>query len=116
VDLKQAEEELEKRDHKIAELQSDNRLLRQEIAALREGIFGRKTEQLLPGQLGLFPGDKTLPPSPEQPPKELKAGSKGKGHGRSPFAAHLQRDEVVLDLPESARVCSCCQKPLKRIG
>ena len=116
VKAAQFKEELDKRDHKIAELMSDNRLLRQELQALREGIFGRKTERILPGQLGLFGNGESLPEAPERKPKEVKPKSKPKGHGRSQFAAHLQREVVNLELPEDQRQCSCCQKPLQVIG
>ena len=40
----------------------------------------------------------------------------GKKRGRKPLPAHLKRTRVEHDLPESDKVCSCCQGALHRMG
>jgi transposase len=40
----------------------------------------------------------------------------GKKRGRKPLPAHLKRTRVEHDLPESDKVCGCCQGVLHRMG
>ncbi|PYX55993.1 MAG: IS66 family transposase [Acidobacteria bacterium] len=40
----------------------------------------------------------------------------GKGHGRKPLPASLERRRVVFDLEEAQRQCRDCQKSMQRIG
>src|SRR4029077_5395841 len=40
----------------------------------------------------------------------------GKGHGRKPLPASLERRRVVFDLEEAQRQCRDCKKPMQRIG
>ena len=42
--------------------------------------------------------------------------SVGKKRGRKPLPAHLPRQRVEHDLPESEKVCRCCQGALHRMG
>jgi len=42
--------------------------------------------------------------------------SAGKKRGRKPLPAHLPRKRVEHDLPESEKVCRCCQGALHRMG
>jgi transposase len=106
---------IETRDHEIAVLSSDNRLLRQELASIRQGIFGSKTERLLPGQLALFGQKSVLPALPDKEPQEVKEKSKSKGHGRQTFSAALPREEQNFNLPEEERICSCCNEVMRKI-
>jgi len=93
----------------------ENKILREENALLKQGLFGRKTERLDAGQLGFFEtgaqpetADASVAPAPK--PK------KKPGHGRAPFSPNLPREVIELDVAEADRVCDCCGKPLKRIG
>jgi transposase len=115
VDLTAALQEIETRDHEIAVLSSEVRLLRQELQSIRQGIFGSKTERLSPGQLALFGQESVLPALPEKAPQEVQAKSKSKGHGRQPFSADLPRDEQRFDLPEEERICSCCDEVMQKV-
>lgn len=114
--LEERDQKIETLLHKVAELASDNRLLRQELEVLRNGTFGAKTERLLPGQLNLFGSSQALPEPPAAAPQEVKAKPKTNGHGRRAFADHLPREVEHLDLPEEDRTCSCCQKAMLCIG
>ena len=95
--------------------QRELKILREELALLKRGVFGRKSERLEPGQLNLFrTGDPPVVSVPESTPQAARP--KKKGHGRSPLPAHLPRNVIVLDVPESERVCSSCQGALRKIG
>lgn len=96
-------------------LERENKILREEIALLKRGRFGRSSERLDPGQLALFLGEQTsAEPAPrvEVPAHERKKG----GHGRGSFPDHLPRNVIELDVPEDERTCSCCGKPMVAIG
>jgi hypothetical protein len=54
------------------------------------------------------------PDAGEEADKEPK--SAGKKRGRKPLPAHLPRKRVEHDLPESEKVCRCCQGALHRMG
>ena len=54
------------------------------------------------------------PDTEEEADKEPK--SAGKKRGRKPLPAHLPRQRVEHDLPESEKVCRCCQGTLHRMG
>ena len=91
----------------------DNKILREENALLKRGLFGRRSERMDAGQLGLFaPAEQPAPPAlPPAPAPKRKVG-----HGRAPFAANLPRETIELDVAESDRTCECCGKPMKCIG
>ncbi|MDP6423106.1 MAG: IS66 family transposase [Planctomycetota bacterium] len=97
-------------------LTKELKILRDELALLKRGLYGRRSERFEPGQLGIFDElvqseQAEVPePAPEPHPK------KKRGHGRAPFAAHLPREVIELDLAKDERECKCCGKPMKRIG
>ena len=99
-----------------------NEALREKVAVLEARLqlfeqwrFGRSSERMEPGQLDLFrTGEAPVVSEPE--PVQPAPRPKKKGHGRPAFPAHLPRNVVVLDVPESERVCSCCGGALHLIG
>lgn len=104
-------------------LERENKILRQEIALLRQARFGRSTERMAAGQLGFFLDD--MPAADESAASSAPAavattassGTKAKtGHGRTAFAPHLPRQTIELDVPEEERLCPCCGKVMQRIG
>lgn len=104
-------------------LERENKILREELQLLKQARFGRSTERLSSGQLGFFMDD--IPAAdeggtPDDPtPAACAAAPSGKakkGHGRTPFAAHLPRQTIDLDVPEAERLCPCCGKMMKLIG
>ncbi len=96
-------------------LERENKILREENAALRKHRFGRSTERLEPGQLGFFEEQLTVAEGLTPTPPKDKSKKKS-GHGRAHFPPNLPREVIVLDVPETERLCSCCNKPMKRIG
>ena len=96
--------------------------MRAELELFQRYLFGRRRERFVdsPGQGRLFD-----PPSEEemataQPEdtedKQTTARCKRRGHGWGKLPAHLPREEVLWDVPESQRTCDCCGEPLVRIG
>ena len=91
-------------------------ILLEQIAHLRQLLFGRSSERLPAGtssvQLPLF----DLPePEHIEPTKVRVEPHERKKPGRKPLPPELPRVEVVLDLPEDEKVCACgCI--LSRIG
>ena len=71
-------------------LERENKILREELALLRQHMFGRRSERIEPGQLGLF-ADAGLEQAAKQAAttlaKEPRRGREPKGHGRAAFPA-----------------------------
>ena len=106
----------EQYEQQLAQLNDENRLLREQIALLRQLLFGRSSERLPSGadsvQLPLFDL-----PEPEQiePAKVRVEPHERKKPGRKPLPPELPRVEVVHDLPEADKVCGCgCALTLQR--
>jgi len=96
-------------------LEIENKILREENTILKQGLFGRRSERLDPGQLGFFetgarPASAEVPEAPAARPK------KKVGHGRAPFSPNLPREVIELDVAETERSCDSCGKQMKRIG
>jgi len=96
--------------------------LKAELELFQRYLFGRRRERFVdsPGQGRLFD-----PPSAEElaaaEPDEAEeeqtiARRNRRGHGWGKLPAHLPREEVLVDVPESERTCECCGEPLVRIG
>jgi hypothetical protein len=45
---------LDHANERIVALERENKILREELAILKQGLFGRRTERLDPGQLNLY--------------------------------------------------------------
>jgi len=112
--------DLERANELIDALERENKILRDEVALLKLGLFGRRSERLDPGQLDLYvkPAEGA---SAEEPPAiaavpEADHAKRKPGHGRARFAAHLPREVIALDVPEAERICPDCKKPMRAIG
>ena len=92
-------------------------LLEEEIELLRAKLFGPRSEKLaaklvMPGQGSLFEFlcEKPLPPSEEEPKIEetisVPAHNRKK-KGRKTLPDNLPHEEIVHDIPEDEKVCSC---------
>ena len=107
----------EKSAERTVALERENKILRDELAILKQGLFGRRSERIEAGQLNLYHADGVEPPAP--PPQEIAAHERAKpapGHGRARFAEHLPREVIELDVPEAKRICPDCGKPMHSIG
>ena len=94
--------------------------LQEELELLRRYYFGRRGERHVPdSRQGLLPlGDDGAEaiPLPSLPEEEISYRRRCKGHGWGKLPAHLPREEMLIDLPESERTCTCCGQPMQRIG
>ena len=113
------QETVEKQQERIVALERENKILREQLALLRQHMFGRRTERLEPGQLGLF-ANAGLAEAAAEAAATLESvpqrSRKPKGHGRAAFSAHLPRETVVCSVPEEDRTCPDCGKAMQRIG
>ncbi len=105
------------------------KLLQHQMDQLLRRVYGRRSEKLDPNQL-MFDGlllesleEPVLHPEPlaDVPPQsvpERKRSLKTKRNhpGRLPIPEHLERVEIILDIPEEEKVCPQTGKPLKQIG
>ena len=111
--------DIDKANEVITSLSRENKILRDELQALRLGLFGRKSERLHPGQLPLLEEESPALQLPENavdvPPAPPKKRSRN-GHGRAPFPEHLPRKIIELDVPEAERVCPECGAAMGPIG
>jgi transposase len=96
-------------------------VLEDELRLLRHKIFGRRSERFSVEeqlQSRLFDeaerGDEEQRPELPEPTVEVAAHSRAK-RGRRPLPANLPREEVLHDIPEQEKICSCGQR-LVRIG
>jgi len=104
----------------VLQLQKEKSFLEEQLQLLRNKIFGRRSEQFSDEELkqaSLFNEVELAPPPAEQPEAtvEVAAHRRAKS-GRKPLPADLPREEVVHDIPEEEKKCSCCGAPLVRIG
>lgn len=115
-------EDIEARVQALAEqneaLLREIKILREELAILKKGLFGRKSERLERGQLAMFAEGEEGEPTAQAPsPAETKPKkAKRKGHGRAPFALDVPRETIELDLGAEERACPCCGKEMRVAG
>lgn len=96
-----------------AKIEEENALLKEEVARLKQTIFGTSSEQ----SSNCAP-EPELAPAPEADTSTEKAVLKARstGGGRKPIPDHLPRERVEYDLRPEERSCPCCQGTLHRIG
>ena len=101
------EAKLELLVERLNALEIENKILREENALLKKGLFGRRSERIEAGQLGLFEDGSEVDGEIASPERRQKLTAT-KGHGRAPFPEHLPREVILLDVPEDERRCPDC--------
>lgn len=104
-------------------------MLQHQVEQLLRRVYGRRSERLDPNQLLLDPlilqaieQAASMPrptedaPLPEKPKEKRPHVEKRNHPGRIPIPEHLERVEIILDIPEEKKVSPETGKPLKRIG
>jgi transposase len=109
----------------VIELRQENSYLSSRAAALEEQlrllrnkIFGRRSEQMSAEELKLAVlfNEAELPP-PRAPEASVEVAAHRRVRpGRKPLPEGLPREEVIHDIPEEEKTCSCCGAPLVRIS
>jgi len=113
---------------KLHSLQLSYKMLQNQVDQLLRRIYGKRSEKMHPDQL-MFDSmviqgvEQSLDPEPlvELPPQSTPLKKKPKADrnnhpGRIPIPEHLEKVEIVLDIPEDKKVCPETGKPLKQIG
>jgi transposase len=113
--------DLEQANGLIDALLRENKILRDELAVLKLGVFGRRSERIEPGQLDLYrQGSAPDPDLPQTPAPTTGVSAppcaENHGHGRARFSESLPREIIELDLPEAERACPDCGKTMRAIG
>ena len=110
----------------VVRLQEENSLLssratvlEEELKLLRHKIFGRRSERFSEEETTqsiLFHEAHGAPEEPEQTEGTVEVAAHRRiKRGRRPLPADLPREDVVHDIPEGEKICSCGE-PLVRIG
>lgn len=117
--LTKAVAEIQEKDAEIKEREKDISLLLEKLNSLRRRAFAPSSEAVDYIQQSLFNEAEILAQEPEPEETEIVesegAGKKRRGK-RSPLPDHLPRRIVVIELPESERVCPHTGVMLVEIG
>jgi transposase len=105
------------------------KMLQHQVDQLLRRVYGRRSEKLDPNQLmfdGLLLESLEEPAAhpepladvrpPVEPGRKRPVRTKRNHPGRLPIPEHLERVEIILDIPEEDKVCPETGKPLKQIG
>jgi len=113
-----------------AKLESTQRqltTLQHQMEQMLRRLYGRKSEQLNPNQLmfdAIILDSLNQNKGAQQPPDSaapvqlavLKPRRVSQHHGRVPIPEHLERVEILLDIPEEQKICPETGEPLKVIA
>lgn len=94
------------------------------IEQLIKSKYGRKSERLedidpallLPFMQEYLESLKAMQPEPVKVVKQDIAYTRNQPVRRNSFPANLERQQVIHDLEESEKVCSCCGEQMEKIG
>lgn len=95
--------------------------LREQISALLQRIYGRRSERFEhpdQGELGLewLEEPKPIPEKPNDTELIEYIRRRPVKPGTKPLPENLERIVVPIDPPESERTCACCFKEMERVG
>ncbi|MGM0601527.1 MAG: IS66 family transposase [Candidatus Rifleibacteriota bacterium] len=105
----------------IVEISNETSLLKEQVALLKQMIFGRKSEKLqletAPSQLHFDFGEedsKETSADNNQVESTIEIPShKRRKRGRKPLSDELPRVERIIDIPEKDKLCECgCKKSI----
>jgi transposase len=133
--VKQASELIEQKQAHIDELtkklhsaQLNIKMLQNQMDQLLRRLYGRRSEKLDPRQM-MFDSlvleaalQPEIAPSPlgndkdNEPIKKNPQKTKRNHPGRIPIPDHLEKVEIIVDIPEQDKLCPETGKPLKQIG
>lgn len=120
---------IEELTRKLKSAHQSIKILQHQVEQLLRRVYGRRSEKLDPRQLmfdGLVLEAMEQPDVEPEPLAELPSSTKVEAKkevktkhnhpGRIPIPEHLERVEIVLDIPEEEKLCPKTGKPLKQIG
>ena len=98
----------------LTKIQRENAALRHQLDVLCQRLFGKKSErvdarqlQLALEQLANEPGTVTEPIEMDSGDTPVREHMRRRPMGRRPLPAHLPRQRVEIDLPETDKQCTC---------
>jgi Transposase and inactivated derivatives len=110
---------------KIKSLQRQLTTLQHQMEQMLRRLYGRKSEKINSNQL-MFDsiviqsleqaGKDQQPETPAEQDVQVKIRKTSQHHGRIPIPEHLERVEILLDIPEEQKICPETGNPLKVIG
>ena len=120
------------KDAQIEELVRKNESLQRQLTTLQHQmeqmlrrLYGRKSEKINPNQL-MFDsiviqsleqtGKDQQPETQVEQEVQVKTRKASRHHGRVPIPEHLERVEIILDIPEDQKICPETGKPLKVVN
>jgi len=118
----QKEAQIGELTRKLESVQRQLATLQHQMEQMLRRLYGRKSEQFNPNQLMFDPivlqslNQTALQPLPAAPEKPVKPRKVSQHHGRVPIPEHLERVEILLDVPEEEKVCPETGEPLKVIA
>ena len=122
--LAEKDAHIQKLTEKLISTQRQLSILQQQMEQMLRRLYGRKSEQLNPNQL-MFDNividsieQNRMDAPPEAPVEKAvrKAAGARAHHGRVPIPEHLERVEILLDVPEEEKINPETGEPLKVIG
>ena len=125
--LEQKQLQIEELTKKLQSAQRNITMLQHQVEQLLRRVYGRRSEKLDPNQL-MFDDlvrealEQPSPlPAPSSEPltavvRKRPKASKRQHPGRIPIPEHLERVEIVLDIPEKDKICPETGNALKQIG
>jgi transposase len=128
--IEQQQLHIEELSRKLFSSERKVTMLQHQVEQLLRRIYGRRSEKMDPNQL-MFDSlmlavlEQEVPASlqpaagespPELPARTKPSSARRRHPGRLPMPEHLERVEIVLDIPEEDKVCPETGKPLKLIG
>lgn len=126
--IKEKDLQIQELTKKLNSIQLSHRMLQHQVEQLLRRVYGRRSEKMHPDQLmfdsmvmeGLELGADPQPlvqmPAQSTAQKKKSKAAKRKHPGRVPIPEHLERIEILLDIPEDKKTCPETGKPLKQIG
>ena len=125
--IEQQQHQIEELTKKLQSTQLSLKMLQHQVEQLLKRVYGRRSEKLDPRQLMFDPimlealqqpeSEATPPPAPPAATSGRKSRkTKSRHPGRIPIPEHLERVEILLDIPEEDKVCPETARPLKQIG
>lgn len=124
----QKDAQVEELTRKLESVQRQLTTLQHQMEQMLKRLYGRKSEKICPGQLAFDSilreslnhnqDRQEIPTIGETPvvPEVVKTRKPSQHHGRVPIPEHLERVEILLDIPEEQKVCPETGKALKVIA
>jgi transposase len=102
-------------------------MLQHQVEQLLRRVYGRRSERMDPNQLMFdpliletinqpVPNEEPSTPLPAKPERKGSVKTNRNHPGRIPIPEHLERVEILLDIPEEDKICPETGRPLKQIG